>query len=377
MSKRDYYEVLGVSRGSSKDEVKKAYRKLARQYHPDVSSEEKEVAEERFKEVSEAYEVLSDDDKRKMYDAYGHEGVNQQFSGGNFSWDDFTHFGDLRDIFGDLGFGGSIFDSIFGTGFGRTRKSGPRKGNSLRYDIEISLEDAFSGLKREISVPHSVSCEACRGTGAKDGDLQTCPECGGAGQVQRVQTRGMGRYVSISPCPRCNGRGKVFKERCPECNGAGSERRTSKITVDIPQGVEDGTRLRIPGAGDAGEQGASAGDLYVVIHVATHELFERDGPNLWTDLETTFTKLALGDEVEVPTIDGKAMLRIPPGTQVDEVFRMRGQGLPRMGGGGRGDQFVRVGIEVPKKLTPEQKDILRKFDELEGKKGLFARFKRR
>ncbi len=368
----DYYQVLGLEREATKDEIKKAYRKLARQYHPDVTTEDKTVAEERFKTISEAYEVLVDDEKRKVYDQYGHAGLSGSFSGGSFTWDDFSHFDDLRDIFGGMGgFGGSIFDMFFGGGGGQQRRSrGPRQGDSLRYDIEVTLEDAFKGLSKEIDVPHTVQCNDCKGTGGKDGDVQTCGECGGAGQVQSIRNSGFGRFVSVSACPKCQGEGRTYKERCPSCNGAGRQQRSSKITINIPTGVEEGTRLRVPGAGDAGAMGGPPGDLFVVIHVKQHKVFRREGSNLWLDLTTSYPKLALGAELEVPTIQGEsAMLKIPSGTQVDTVLRMPGQGLPRMGGGPRGDQFVRVRIQVPKKLSSQEKDLLRKLDGEEGHKG--------
>ncbi len=372
----DYYQVLGLDRDASKEDIKKSYRKLARQYHPDVTTEDKDVAEERFKSISEAYEVLADDEKRRVYDQHGHAGLNGQFSGGSFTWDDFSHFEDLRDIFGGMGgFGGSIFDMFFGGGQQRRGGQGSRarQGDSLRYDVEVTLEDALSGLTKEISVPHTVQCDDCRGTGGKGGDVQTCGECGGAGQVQSIRDSGFGRFVSISACPKCQGEGRTFKERCPSCDGVGRQKSSSQVTLNIPPGVEDGTRLRVPGAGDAGMHGGPPGDLFVIVHVRTHEVFRREGPNLWLDLVTSYPELALGSEEQVPTIDGgTAELKIPAGTQVDTVLRMKGHGLPRIGGGPRGDQLVRVRIKVPKKLSAKEKELLRKLSGEDGHKaGIF------
>ena len=373
MDKRDYYEVLGVAKNASLDDIKKAYRTLARKYHPDVTKEEKKQAEEKFKEVSEAYEVLVDPDKRKLYDQYGHAGLTGQFSNGGFQWSDFTHASDLRDIFGDMGgFGGGLFDMLFGMG-GRGR-SGPQKGQSLRYDIELPLEEAAAGGTREISIPHAVSCEACKGTGAKGGKVSTCSTCGGKGQISQVQQRGYSRFVSIAPCSRCGGKGQVTEARCPECAGRGQEVKTQKLSIDVPPGIDDGMRLRFSGAGDASPNGGPPGDLYVVIHVRPHELFKRDGADVWLDWPVSFSDAALGSEVEVPTIDGKALLNLPAGTQDDAVFRMKGNGLNKVNSRGKGDQFVRIKIRVPKKLTSEQKALLKKFAELEGsKKGLLDR----
>ncbi|MCX6652026.1 MAG: molecular chaperone DnaJ [Methanomassiliicoccales archaeon] len=375
MDKRDYYEVLGVAKNASLDNIKKAYRTLARKYHPDVTKEEKKQAEEKFKEVSEAYEVLVDPDKRKLYDQYGHAGLTGHFSNGGFQWSDFTHASDLRDIFGDTGgFGGGLFDMLFGMG-GHGR-SGPQKGQSLRYDIELTLEEAAAGGIRGISIPHAVSCEACKGTGAKGGKVSTCSTCGGKGQISQVQQRGYSRFVSIAPCSRCGGKGQVTEARCPECAGRGQEVKTQKLSIDVPPGIDDGMRLRFSGAGDASPNGGPPGDLYVVIHVRPHELFKRDGADVWLDWPVSFSDAALGSEVEVPTIDGKALLNLPAGTQDDAVFRMKGNGLNKVNSRGKGDQFVRIKIRVPKKLTSEQKALLKKFAELEGsKKGLLDRFR--
>jgi len=376
--KRDYYEVLGVPKNASIDEIKSAYRVLARKYHPDVTKEDKAHAEEKFKELSEAYEVLVDEDKRKLYDQYGHAGLAGQFSNGGFQWSDFTHQGDLRDIFGDMsgfGFSGSLFDALFGLG-GRGSR-GPHQGQSLRFDIEISLEEAAKGGEREVSIPRSVPCDACKGTGAKDGKVSQCPQCGGKGQAQQVQQRGYSRFVSITTCPRCRGSGRLAEQKCPKCDGRGVNIQTSKIRIDIPKGIDSGMRLRFQGAGDASTDGGPPGDLFVVVHVREHEVFRREGSDIWLEIPIEFSEAALGTEMEVPTLHGKALLNIPAGTQDDAVFRMKGNGLARLHSYGTGDQFVRIKIKIPRKLTAEQKTLLKRFAEIEAtaKKGLFDKFK--
>ncbi|MDR0778301.1 MAG: molecular chaperone DnaJ [Methanomassiliicoccaceae archaeon] len=362
---RDYYEILGVSKDAETDEIKKAYRKLARENHPDVSSEPKEVAEEKFKEISEAYEVLSDEGKRKTYDQYGHAGVNQQFSGGRgFSWEDFSHFDDLRDMFG--GQGGSIFDMFFG-GSSRRPKNAPAQGESLRYDVRLSLKEVLEGREEDIQVPKTSSCPDCRGTGGKDGKVEKCDQCGGAGQVQVVRNSPFGRIASVSDCPKCNGSGKTFKERCVKCRGSGRISKTSTVSVTIPKGIEDGTRLRIQGEGDAGYNGGPAGDLYVIIQVKDDKRFEREGINLWAEMFTTYPRLVLGGTEEVTTLEGEtAKVTIPPGTQVDAVLRIPGKGLPKFRGTARGDLFLRVKINVPTRPSEEDKELLRKLDDKAG-----------
>ncbi|HQM66463.1 MAG TPA: molecular chaperone DnaJ [Methanomassiliicoccales archaeon] len=369
--KRDYYEVLGVDRTASEEEIKKAYRQLARQYHPDVTKEDPKVAEERFKEISEAYEVLMDKQKRDLYDKYGHAGVNSQFQGGGFNWTDFTHQGDIRDIFGDLGFGGgSIFDMFFGGG----RSRGPHQGQSLRYDLEITLEEAAEGVKKELTLPLTVKCEACGGTGSKSRREEVCPQCGGKGQVQRVERRGYSQFISLTACPRCRGSGKDIRDPCPECDG-GWTRKRQKISLDIPKGVDSGMRLRVAGAGEPSPDGGPPGDLYVVVTVRDHDIFQRDGADLYLTQEISFPEAALGATIEVPTLDGKkAELVIPPGTQPGEVQRLKGLGMPKMDGHGRGDLYVRLKLVVPKRLTSEQKELLRKFEGGDGsKKRIFSR----
>ncbi|QLH75090.1 MAG: molecular chaperone DnaJ [Methanomassiliicoccales archaeon] len=373
--KRDYYEVLGVQRTASEDDIKKAYRQLARQYHPDVTKDDPKVAEEKFKEISEAYEVLIDPEKRKLYDRYGHAGVSQQFHDGNFNWADFSHADDLRDIFGSSGFsfGGDLFDMFFGGGHRR----GPRQGSHLRYDVEISLEEAAKGLEKEIKVPMTTSCERCDGTGSKSKKRSQCAQCGGRGQVQRVERRGMVQSVTIVTCPKCHGSGMDISDPCPECDGRGQVRRPRTIKITIPKGVDSGMTFRVPGAGEPSPNGGPPGDLLVFVRVKEHEVFKRDGPNLYIEVPISFVDAALGTDLEVPTISGKASLNIPPGTQTDTVFKLKGQGLDIIGGRGKGDQYVQVKVKVPKKLSNEQRELLRRFAELEEnpRKGIFGKFK--
>lgn len=361
---RDYYEILGVERTASEDEIKKAYRSLAKKYHPDVSTEPKDVAEAKFKELSEAYEVLSDPDKRKLYDQYGHDGVKQQFGKDGFTWDDFTRADDISDIFGD------IFGGMFGGGRrGRSRNS-PQQGESLRYDLEITLKEVLDGKKVNLDIPHTVVCEQCKGTGGKDGKVTTCGRCGGTGQIQTVRQSMFGQMVSIEDCPECRGKGRTSAEKCPYCRGAGRINKDSHIDLNIPKGMEEGMRLRVAGAGNAGYNGGPAGDLFVVIHIKEDKVFDRDGANLWTGITTTYPKLVLGGEEVVSTLDGdKVQLRIPAGTDVGTVLRIPGKGLPRTNSSSRGDLMVRVAVSVPKRVSEEERELLMKLDSSAGSKG--------
>jgi chaperone protein DnaJ len=361
---RDYYEVLEIKKDATPDEIKKAYRNLAKKYHPDVSSESKEEAEAKFKEISEAYEVLSDASKRQTYDQYGHAGVKNQFSNGGFTWNDFTRADDISDIFGD------IFGSMFGGGKRQSRsRSTARAGDSLRYDIEVTLKDVLSGKSMNISVPHSVSCSECRGTGGKDGKTNTCGRCNGSGQVQNVNRTPFGNMVSVSDCPNCRGSGRSYDERCPTCKGEGRLNISTKMTIEVPKGVEDGSRIRVQGGGDAGYNGGPPGDLIVVIHVKEDKDFLRDGTNLWSEVTTTYSKLVLGGEEVVKTIDGETIsLNIPPGTQIGGVLRLPNKGLPKLNQPTRGNMFVRVKMDVPTKVSPYEKELLTKLDEQAGRK---------
>jgi len=364
LSKRDYYEVLGVPKDASEDEIKKKYRKLARKHHPDLNPDNKEEAEEKFKEVSEAYEVLMDKDKRARYDRFGHEGVFNQ-GGGGFQWSDFTHYEDISDIFGDLG--GSIFDMFFGGG-GRSRQRS-NKGADLRYDISISLKDAFKGLEKVLSLNKNIECSECGGSGAKKGTSPTtCPKCKGSGQVQVVRSTPFGRFASVSLCDRCHGRGSIIEDPCPKCRGNGHVPGNKKIKVKVPAGIEDGSHIRITGEGNPSSSGGQPGDLYVVVHVETDPKFKRDGTELLYELDISYPQATLGDEVDVETIDGKVKMKIPPGTQHGKIFRLRGKGMPGLRSGRRGDQHVRVSIDVPLTLTNEQKELITKLGKTLGHK---------
>lgn len=354
--KRDYYEVLNVSKTASLDEIKKAYRKIARENHPDVKPNDKE-AEVRFKEATEAYAVLSDPEKRAKYDQYGHAGVD-------FNGQGFGGFGDFGD-FADFGLG-DIFDMFFGGGMGGTaRRSGPVRGADLRYDLSITLMEAAFGAKKEIEVPVSEDCSVCGGSGAAPGTHPTtCTQCGGSGQVRSVQRTIFGQMATTRTCGTCNGEGKVIKNPCEKCRGHGKVREVKKIQVNIPRGSEDGLSLRYSGKGEAGLRGGPSGDLYVVLHVEPHEFFEKNGNDIYCEIPITFVQAALGDEIEVPTLHGEVKMKIPEGTQTSKVFRLRGQGFPYRRGGGNGDQHVRVIVTTPTKLSGKQKKLLREFGEI-------------
>jgi molecular chaperone DnaJ len=384
--KRDYYAILGVDRGASKEEIKHAYRRLAKKHHPDLNKENQKEAEEKFKEVSEAYEVLSDPQKRAKYDRFGHAGVD--FGPGGFDWSHFTRFGDIEDLFGDLfsdffgiNFGfdrsrggradiGSPFSDLFGRGgYGYPRaeeRYRPERGGDVRYDLEIDLEDAARGLEKEISIGKEENCPACKGTGARSGGLTTCAACGGTGEVRNVQRQGFAQFISISTCPRCRGRGRVVEKPCETCNGSGKIKVNKTLSVRIPPGVDAGSRLRVAGEGGAGERGGPPGDLYVMINVREHEFFRREGNDLFCEVPVRFAQAALGDEIEVQTIDGNvARLKMPAGTQSGTVFRLKDKGMPDLKGYGRGNMLVKVKVVTPPKLSKKQKEMLVEFDQEE------------
>lgn len=356
--KRDYYEVLGVDKGASADEIKRAYRKLAKQYHPDLNKDNPEAAE-KFKEVGEAYSVLSDDEKRAKYDQFGHaafDGSGGYDAGGGFGG--FSDFGDLGDIFG------SFFGGAFGGGGGQSRRNAPQKGRDIRVKVELTFEEAAFGAKKTINVSRMDTCSACSGTGAKPGtSAETCSRCGGAGQIRQVQSTPFGQMQTNTVCPDCRGKGKIIKERCVNCQGTGKTRIADKITINIPKGVDDGQSVRVCGKGDAGENGGPCGDLYVLVSIKKHPIFERDEFDVYVEMPITFVQATLGCEMDVPTLDGKVKHTIPEGTQHGTKFRMKGKGIPYPNGSGRGDQYVIVNVEVPKNLTQKQRDILVKLAE--------------
>ena len=352
MSKRDYYEVLGVSKSASKEEIKKAYRKLARQYHPDVNKEA--GTEEKFKEVKEAYEVLGNEQKRAQYDQFGHAGPQSQgFGGGGFSAEDFGGFGD-------------IFDMFFGGGR-RRDPNAPQQGNDLQYTMTIEFEDAIFGKEMDIHIPKEESCDICHGSGAKPGtSADTCHHCNGSGQLNVEQQTPFGRVVNRRVCHHCQGSGKLIKEKCTTCAGAGKVKKRKKISIKIPAGIHDGQQIRVTGQGEAGVNGGPAGDLFVVVQVKEHEFYERDGDNIFCEMPLTFAQAALGDEIEVPTLYGKVKLKIPAGTQTGRTFRLKGKGAPNLRGYGQGDQHIKVRVITPTNLSEQQKSLLRELNELAG-----------
>jgi molecular chaperone DnaJ len=356
MAKRDYYEVLGVAKNAARDEIKKAYRQLAIKHHPDRNPGNRE-AEEKFKEATEAYEILADDRKRQAYDQYGFAGVKGM---GQPTAQDFsTIFQGFEDIFGDFS---GFFDSFFGGGGSRRRSSGGygQRGSDLRYDIEISFLDAAFGAKREISYPHAERCGACGGTGAEKGaGRKLCPTCGGSGQVRRNS----GFFSIASACPSCGGEGEIIERPCSECRGSGVQKRTRTVTVSIPAGIAEGQRLSLAGQGDAGTNGAPDGDLYVFLQVQPHECFERDGNDVYCALPISFTQAALGAEILVPTLDEKTVrVSVPPGTQNGRVLRLRGEGIPHLHNEGRrGDMYIKMIVKVPTKINARAKELLKQL----------------
>ncbi len=371
MAKRDYYEVLGVSKTASDDELKKAYRTLAKKYHPDLNGGDKEC-EEKFKEVNEAYEVLSDPQKRARYDQFGHEDPR---TGGAGGYGDFTG-----------GFGGGfddIFSAFFGGGFGGAQRArGPERGNDLRYDLTITFEEAAFGCEKEITVTREENCEECGGTGAKKGTSPTtCPTCKGTGQVQSFINTPIGRVSNVRVCDACHGSGKIIKDPCPKCNGRGRVRRNRKISIKIPAGIDNGMQIPLRRQGEPGLRGGENGDLYIFVTVRPHKLFTRENYDLYCDVTVSFTQAALGGEIDVPTLNGMTKYNLPEGTQPGAVVRLRGQGIQNLRGAGKGDLYIKINVEIPRRLTEKQKELLRQFDEsvtgkeYEGKKSFFDRVK--
>ncbi|EFM12734.1 chaperone protein DnaJ [Paenibacillus curdlanolyticus YK9] len=348
--KRDYYEVLGVDKGASGEDIKKAYRKMARQYHPDVNKAAD--AETKFKEVKEAYDVLSDDGKRDTYDRHGHVDPNQ--------------FGGMGG--GDFGGGfGDIFDMFFGGGGGRRDPNAPQRGNDLQYSMTIEFKEAVFGKETEITIPRTESCDTCHGSGAKAGTKpESCSVCRGTGQQEVVQNTPFGRMVNRRACSNCSGSGKVIKEKCTTCHGAGKVKKQRRINVRIPAGVDDGAQIRLTGEGEGGLRGGPSGDLYIVIRVKRHEFFDRENDDIYCEVPLSFAQAALGDEIEVPTLSEKVKLKIPAGTQTGTYFRLKGKGVPKLRGHGTGDQHVKVTVVTPTKLSDEQKELLRQLGGLAG-----------
>jgi molecular chaperone DnaJ len=356
MAKRDYYEILGVSKGIDAKELKKAYRKLAMKYHPDRNPDDKD-ADAKFKEATEAYEILGDQQKRAAYDQYGHAGVDPNAAGGGFGGGG----GNFSDVFGD------VFGDIFGGGGGGGgRRGGPQRGSDLRYTMDLSLEEAVRGIEKKIRVPTLTSCDPCGGSGAKPGTKpKTCGTCGGAGQVRMQQ----GFFSVQQTCPSCRGQGTMIDDPCNSCHGRGVKEETKTLSVKIPPGVDTGDRIRLSGEGEAGAMGGPAGDLYVQVSVREHELFHRDGRNLYCDVPISIVDAALGGELEIPTLDGRVKLKIPAETQSGKLFRLRGKGVTPVRGGAAGDLLCRVQVETPVNLNSNQKDLLMKFQEyLTGEK---------
>ncbi|MBK1834929.1 molecular chaperone DnaJ [Roseibacillus ishigakijimensis] len=359
MAERDYYEVLGVSKNATASEIKKAYRKMAMKFHPDQNPDDPK-AEEKFKELGEAYQVLSDEDKKAAYDRYGHAAFKQggmgNGGGGGFG----GGFGDPMDIFSQV-FGGAFgggggFEDIFGGGR-RRDPSGKKRGSDLRYDLEISLEEAARGSEKELEIERATPCGTCNSTGSKGGGSRPCTTCGGRGVVARQA----GIFVQQSTCPECRGAGQVISDPCDDCHGDGRIEKTDRIKIKIPPGVDDGVRLRSSGNGDAGLRGGPNGDLYVFLHVKKHSVFQREEDDLFCEVPVSFVTAALGGEIDVPTLEGKASIKIPAGTQGGTVFRLRGRGMPEVGGGRKGDLHIEVNVEVPTNLDSDQKEKLQAF----------------
>jgi molecular chaperone DnaJ len=356
-TKKDYYEILGVPRDASEDQIKQAYRKLALKYHPDKNKGNPK-AEEKFKEATEAYEILRDPKKRASYDKYGHEGVAGFEGFGRGAYTDFA------DIFGDFDIG-DIFEGFFGSGFGtRTRTKRPRRGADIQYDLIITLEEAANGKEAQIEIPRNENCNSCKGTGSAAGSKPAvCPVCNGTGQIRQTQ----GFFSITQTCYKCRGEGRIILSPCKNCGGSGLEVKKRKITVKVPAGVESGSRLKISGEGEQGPNSGPRGDLYVVLHIQKHALFERRGNDLLSVVDISFPLACLGGEIEVATIYGKkAKMKIPAGTENGHIFRLKGNGIPYLGSYGKGDQLVKINIKVPKKLSPRQKELLQEFAKQDG-----------
>ncbi len=371
MAKRDYYEVLGVEKNASDSEIKKAYRKLAMKYHPDKAGDDKE-AEEKFKEASEAYEVLSDKDKKARYDQYGHAGLEGAFGQGGFSWSDFTHASDFSDLFGEGGFS-SIFEQFFGGfggGSGRSRSQRRNRGEDLQLEISISLKEVNDGAEKKLKIKIKDTCDSCNGSGSADGSSETCPQCNGQGQVRQVRQSLFGQIQTVGECPTCHGKGKIIKNKCSKCNGSGRVDTFKEIKIKIPAGIDDGQYFRLRGQGNVGLNNGERGDIIVLVHVKEHDLFEREGANLILEYPISFSQAALGDEVKVPTINGKIKLKVPEGTQSGKVLRLRGQGLPHVNSTYKGDLYIKLMVITPTKLSSKERELLKELQAFDSEKKL-------
>ena len=364
MAKRDYYEILGVSKTSTADEIKKAYRKVAMQFHPDRNPGDKS-AEDKFKEAAEAYEVLSDADKRAKYDRFGHQAFSPGAGGGGFH----PGSGNMEDIFSQFGdiFGDDVFGNFFGGGGRRGSGGGGRargtRGSNLRVKLKLTFEEAAKGVSKTIKVKKYVGCTTCGGSGAKDkGSVQTCGTCGGSGQVRKVTNTFLGQMQTVTTCPTCNGEGTTITAKCGACKGEGRVYGEEMVTVDIPAGVQEGMQLSLSGKGNAGERGGAPGDLIILIEEEAHKELQRDGLNVAFELHISFPDAAFGTNVEVPTIDGRAKIKIPPGTQSGKIFRLKGKGFPDVNGYAKGDQLIHVNVWTPQHLTDEEKEVLEKLN---------------
>ena len=363
-NKRDYYEVLGISKGASEDEIKKAYKRLARKYHPDMNPGDKE-AEEKFKEVNEANEVLSDPEKKARYDQFGFAGVDPSYGAGTGAGGAYGGAGGFD--FGDLG---DIFGSFFGGGFGggqRRNPNAPQRGESIRASVSVTFKEAAFGCRKDVTVERSEQCPTCKGSGCQPGTTpEICPDCHGSGQVQVQQRTPMGVFAASRPCQKCHGTGRIIHQPCTDCGGQGRTRKHKTIQVNIPAGIDHGQTISLRGQGNAGKNGGSAGDLLITVMVQPDETFRREGVDVFTEEPITFAQAVLGATLEIPTIDGKVKYDLPEGTQTGTVFRLRGKGIPVLNGRGRGDQYVTVTVETPRNLTKEQKEALRRFSESLG-----------
>lgn len=356
LAQRDYYEVLGVPRNATEADIKKAFRTLARKYHPDVNKDDPGAAD-KFKEVNEAYQVLSDSERRARYDQFGHAAENMGGAGGNpFGQGDFQGFGD-------------IFDMFFGGGRGQRGQRGPARGADLEYNLELSLEEAAFGATKEIRIPRTEDCETCHGSGARSGTQPTtCSKCRGTGQIQVAQNTVFGRFVNVATCDRCGGEGKIIESPCPTCRGRGRVQKYHTVEVNVPGGVDTGQRLRMPGFGEAGEKGGPPGDLYIVMRVRPDRRFQREGDDLISRAEISFAQAALGTEIEVPTLDGSETVKVPEGTQHGDTIRLKGKGVKHLRGSGRGDQHVVISIKTPTRMSEQERELLREFAALRGEK---------